>query len=333
MVGSVFASVLAIGTVDYLTGFEASFLAFYILPVCAAVAALGWRFGVAISMMSVTTWLIGDIAAGARYANPLLPTWNVLIALGTYLVVVALLSSLLTLHRDMEKRVRQRTAALTEEIAERQRLERVILEISERERRSLGHDLHDGLGQHLTGTSLTGQILVEKLQARDADETADAQRLVLLIEEAIEQTRRLAKGLVLADIERDGLPAALQELASTSAEQSRVTCEFRCDGFLPLDEVTTVHLYRIAQEAVSNALRHGKAQLIEITLGSTDHGLTLTVRDNGVGLPPPATRRHGLGLHIMAHRTTIVGGSFAIEAPPGGGTLVTCRLPSPASAT
>jgi len=324
---------LAIGVADYFTGFEASFLVFYFLPVALAVTAFGWQSGALTALASVTVWLAGDFAAGAHYANRLVPWWNATIALGTYLVLIALLARLLATQREMEERIRQRTVALTDEIAERERLEKVILEISERERRNLGHDLHDGLGQHLTGTSLTGQVLVEKLQARDAEEAADAKRLVALIEDAIEQTRRLAKGLVLAEIERDGLPAALQELALASTEPSRVTCEFRCAGVRPLDESTTVHLYRIAQEAVSNALRHGKAQRIEIALAATDRGLTLTVWDNGTGLPPPAARGHGLGLRIMAHRATIVGAGFAIETPPDGGTLVTCRLPLPAPAS
>jgi signal transduction histidine kinase len=319
--------ILAIGAADYFTGFEVSLLVFYFLPVALAVTSFGWQSGALTALASVTIWLSGDSAAGAHYANPFVPWWNAAIAFGTYLVLIALLARLLETQRKMEERIRQRTAALTDEIAERERLEKVILEISERERRNLGHDLHDGLGQHLTGTSLTGQILVEKLQTRHAEEAGDAKRLVMLIEEAIEQTRRLAKGLVLADIERDGLTAALQELAITSAEQSRVTCRFQCAGSLPLDESATVHLYRIAQEAVSNALRHSKAQRIEISLAATGGELKLSVLDNGTGLPPSGARGHGLGLRIMAHRAAIVGASFAIGPSPGGGTLVTCRLP------
>jgi signal transduction histidine kinase len=324
---------LAIGVADYFTGFEVSFLVFYFLPVALAVMAFNWQIGIATAFVSVTVWLAGDFAAGAHYENPLVPWWNAAIALSTYLVLIALLARLLATQQKMEERIQQRTAALTDEIAERERLEKVILEISERERRNLGHDLHDGLGQHLTGTSLTGQILVEKLQARNADESTDAKRLVALIEDAIEQTRRLAKGLVLADIERDGLPAALQELASAGTEQSRVACEFRCEGIASVDESTTVHLYRIAQEAVSNALRHSKARCIEIALANLADGLTLTVCDNGTGLPPPAARGHGLGLRIMAHRATIIGAKFAIEQAPSGGTRMTCVLPHSSTAS
>ena len=127
---------LAIGVADYFTGFEVSFLVFYFLPVALAVTAFGWQAGVVTALASVTVWLAGDFAAGAHYANPLVPWWNATIALGTYLVLIALLARLLATQREMEERIRQRTAALTDEIAERERLEKVILEISERERRS-----------------------------------------------------------------------------------------------------------------------------------------------------------------------------------------------------
>src|ERR1700678_3195177 len=123
-----FALVAVIGVADYLTGFELSFLVFYLVPVCLAVASVGWRFGTLTAVLSVATWLAGDILAGAHFANPFVPGWNALIALCTYLVVIWLLASVIGLHRAMEERVRQRTAALTDEIAERVRLEKAVLE-------------------------------------------------------------------------------------------------------------------------------------------------------------------------------------------------------------
>src|ERR1035438_6389129 len=127
-----FGLVAVIGVADYLTGFELSLQVFYFLPVCLAVASVNWRFGVVTAVLSVAIWLVGDILAGAHFANPFVPGWNALIALGTYLVVVWLLASVTALHREMEERVRQRTAALTEEIEERVRLEKVVLEITDR---------------------------------------------------------------------------------------------------------------------------------------------------------------------------------------------------------
>src|SRR5580658_2311155 len=221
-----FVLVAVIGAADYLTGFELSLLVFYFLPVCVAVAAVDWRFGTLTAVLSVATWLAGDFAAGAPFASSFVPVWSALIALGTYLIVIWLVASVIALHREMEERVRQRTAALTEEIAERVRLEKVVLEITERERRAIGHDLHDGLSQHLTGTALVAQALAAKVATRSAEDAAEMGRVVGLIEQGIEQTRTLAKGLLLAEIERDGLVNALHELAAALRAQHRMECEF-----------------------------------------------------------------------------------------------------------
>jgi signal transduction histidine kinase len=328
-----FGLVAVIGAADYLTGFELSLLVFYFLPVCIAVASVGWRFGTLTAVLSVATWLVGDFAAGARFASSFVPVWNALIALGTYLIVIWLLASVIALHREMEERVRQRTAALTEEIAERVRLEKVVLEITERERRAIGHDLHDGLSQHLTGTALVAQALGASMAARAPQDAAELTKIVGLIEQGIEQTRSLAKGLLLAEIERDGLVSALQDLAATLRSQNRVDCELACGAAVSLDESgTATHLYRIAEEATRNAVRHGRAKRIELKLYTEGSSLVLAVRDHGSGLPPPSVRGQGLGLRIMAHRAAIIGATLTIEAPPSGGTLATCRLvhPNPA---
>ncbi len=327
MIGVTFALVLAIGVVDFLTGFEFSWLTFYLLPVCLAVVAFGWRLGVLTAVVSVATWVAGDVAAGAHYGNPFLPVWNALIALGAYLVVVALFSSLLAVQREMEDRVRQRTAALTAEIAERSRLEREILEIGEKERRRIGHDLHDGLGQHLTATAIAAQVLAEDLASQGVAASAEAGRLVALVENAIDQTRGLAKGLLLADIGEDQLAAALQELATGTALQYRLECEFHGEAIPLGDAAVASHLYRIAQEAVRNAVRHGKARRIEIALTAPAGGVRLAITDDGVGLPPEPVRGPGLGLRIMAHRAGIIGARFATESPATGGTRVVCELP------
>jgi signal transduction histidine kinase len=325
-----FGLVAVIGTADYFTGFELSLLVFYFVPVCVAVAAVGWRFGTVIAVLSVATWLVGDFAAGARFANPFVPGWNALIALGTYLVVIWLLASVIALHREMEERVRERTADLTEQIAERVRLEKVVLEITERERRAIGHDLHDGLSQHLTGTALVAEALAARMAPRSPEDAAEVKKIIGLVEQGIEQTRSLAKGLLLAEIERDGLVSALQELAATIRSQSRADCELTCDAMVSLDESgTATHLYRIAEEATRNALRHGRAGRIAQRLFITGSSLVLEVRDNGAGLPSPSARGQGLGLRIMAHRAAIIGATLSIGALPEGGTLVACRLPYP----
>jgi signal transduction histidine kinase len=323
-----FVLVAVIGAADYLTGFELSLLVFYFIPVSLAVATSGWKFGTSIALLSVATWLVGDYAAGARFANPLIPGWNAAIALGTYLVLVWLLSSVIGLQREMEERVRQRTTALTDEIAERARLERAVLDISERERRAIGHDLHDGLSQHLTGTALVAQSLHKRLSARSPSDAMDVARVVELVEAGIEQTRTLARGLLLAEIEHDGLVAALRSLASATTAQFKVECEYAGDPELFLEDGgTATHLYRIAEEATRNAARHGKPSQILLQLSRGEDHAELSVADNGLGLPPAGSRGQGLGLRIMAHRASIIGGTLAVESGAPAGTVVFCRVP------
>ena len=177
---------LLVGGVDYLTGYEISVTIFYLLPVSLAAWFVSRRFAVLVSSLSVGIWLAGDIGAGAIFRNKALAAWNAAIVLGFFLVVTWLLASLRRSVLDLEERVHQRTIALTEEMEERARLETEILEISEREQRRIGHDLHDGLGQHLTGTALAGQVLGDRLEARGpSTEAAETGRVVELIEEAI----------------------------------------------------------------------------------------------------------------------------------------------------
>lgn len=329
----VLALVAIIGIFDYYAAFEVSLLVFYLFPVSIAVVTMGRAAGAAIAAVSLAVSLLGDIVGGAHYSNRLAPWWNALIVLSTYLVVVWLLAALkssytnlLGTQRELEDRVRQRTAALTEEIAERERLEKAVLEISERERRRIGHDLHDGLGQYLTGTALAVQLLADRLEAHHAEEAAEARKAVGFIEQAIGQTRGLARGLLLAEIERDALVPALLELAASVAEQFHVTCEFKCEGEFNLEENGVAsHLYRIAQEAARNAVRHGEARRVDIVLTAEEDAVSLTIRDDGIGLAPLAGRGQGLGLRIMAHRAAMIGGEFAINPLPGGGTLVSCR--------
>jgi signal transduction histidine kinase len=322
------AVLVVIGTIDYLTGFEVLFSVFYLLEVALAAWFVGKGFGLLMSVLSVLVWIGGDLAAGARYSNPLIPVWNALILMVFYFVVVWLLTNLRALHRELEARVRQRTAALVREMAERQRLEEEILQVSEREQRRIGHELHDSLCQHLTGTALAGQVLGERLAAKSLPEAADADKVVELVEEGITLARNLARGLYPVEMETEGLMAAFQDLADNLTKGARVRCVFECEApVLMHDDAAATHLYRIAQEAARNAIQHGKPKRIGITLAEQNGLVTLTVEDDGVGVPENAHKSGGLGVRIMAHRAAMIGGSFAIEPAPTGGTIVTCSIP------
>jgi len=192
--------------------------------------------------------------------------------------------------------------------------------------------LHDSLCQHLTGTALAGHVLEEKLAARSLPETADANNIVRLVEDGITLARNLARGIAPLEIEAEGLPAAFHELAANVTKLSKITCVFDCDAQISInDAATATHLYRIAQEAVGNAMRHGKPRRIGISLAQRGGRVTLTVEDDGVGLPETFQKNRGLGTRIMAHRAAMIGGTFSIEPSPIGGTSVECSLPSSAA--
>ncbi len=318
------ALILAVGSADFLTGVRVSLQVFYLIPIALSVAWLDWRAGVATSVLCVIARQVSDYADGLHGIESGILIWNRLVDLGVYLAITWIFNALVTLHRDMESQIRHRTWALTEEISERERLEQEIMTITEKERWSIGHDLHDGLCQHFTGTALAAQSLVRRLEKDGQPTVPDAQRVVALIEDGIGQSRRMARGLLLVSVEVDGLVHALRELAAASYEQYRIPCDFHIEGQLDVaDGVMATHLYRIAQEAVRNAARHAQAHRVEISVVVQPEKVTLMISDDGVGLDQNR-RTHGMGLRIMAHRAQIIGAHFSLGAAPDRGTVVSC---------
>lgn len=322
------ATLVLIGVVDYLTGFNLSFAVFYLLDIAFAAWVIGRGFALALSALSIIISVAGDWAAGAHYSTVLIPIWNALILTVVYIIVVWLLGALRAAQQELERKVDHRTSALMREIGERERLEKEILEISEREQRRIGHDLHDGLCQHLTATALAGQVLGQKLSALSLAESNDAGEIVRLLEEGISMTRNMAHGIAPLDMESEGLVTVLRGLAASVSQISRVECSLESDS-PPLieDADAATHLYRIAQEAVQNALRHGKPRQIVMSLSRVRDRAELTVEDDGTGLPENWQSGRGLGTRIMAHRAGMIGGVLSIEPNPTGGTFVTCSFP------
>ncbi len=217
------------------------------------------------------------------------------------------------------------------DISDRKRLERTVLEISEREQRRIGQDLHDGLGQHLTGIAFMTKVQEQKLVERQVPEAADAAKIVHLVNDAILKTRELSRGLLPVVSEAHGLMSALRLHASEVEDLFGITCRFECEQpVLVHDAPMATHLYRIAQEAVNNAVKHAHANSILIRLfGSQSEG-TLMIKDDGIGIERPLTPHTGVGLQIMNYRTGVIGGSLEIRKEQPSGTSVTCRFPLPA---
>jgi signal transduction histidine kinase len=315
-----------VGLLDFLTGFELNFFAFYLIPVILAVWFVGRGCGIFVSTLCVAVSISGDIIAGAHYSSSLIPAWNAAISLTFFLVVVWILAKLHSLHNELEERVRQRTAALNSEMQERMRLEEEILGISEREQQRVGHDLHDSLCQHLTGVALAGEVLSEQLAAKSLPEAKAIDHIVEMVEGAIDLTRNLARGLHPFDLKGEGFTDALRELAATITEGFNTPCVFECDRPVEICEPgVATHLYRITQEAISNAVKHSDAKEIVVRLEPGTNGLTLTICDDGVGVPPKMPG--GMGLLTMAYRANVIGATFNVERRLSHGTRVTCKLP------
>jgi PAS domain S-box-containing protein len=234
-----------------------------------------------------------------------------------------------TAHRGPNGRV-EWVDGIVEDITERKRLEDQLIEISEREQRRIGQDLHDGLCQHLAGVGFMSKALAQKLEDAAPTEAADARTVANLIRQAISEARGIATGLHPVKKESNATMVALQELAANIESMFRVHCTFTCDPpVLIEDNNAATHIYRIAQEAVNNALRHGKAKHLWITLAEADHRVTLIVKDDGKGIPQPLSAGRGIGIDIMTHRARVIGGTFHIGCAPEGGTVLTCSFPKP----
>jgi len=213
------------------------------------------------------------------------------------------------------------------DITSQKLLEKQIAEISDREQRRIGQDLHDGLCQHLVSTAFAAELLREKLAANQLSEATQAEGIADMVNQAITQARHLARGLYPVRLEVDGLASALEEMVANVQSGTNIQCRFACDEpVIIYDEVAGSNLYRIAQEAVNNSIKHGRVKNVSIGLGAVDDEVTLTIKDDGIGFPEVLQKNGGMGLHIMNYRARMIGASLDIRRGAGGGTIVICSF-------
>ncbi len=236
----------------------------------------------------------------------------------------------------LEDQVKTRTEEVTrtneqllQKIEDRKRLEKEILDISEREKRLIGRTLHDSIGQQLAGIAFMTEVLEQKLTDKSPDEASYAAKITSLTHQSMNQARGLAKGLHPVDLQKTSLTTILQELATTMKHLFGISCTFEFDEPVEVDNVeAAIHLYRIAQEAVTNAAKHAKSKNIQIRLSNGKDRITLTVENDGLDFPKKRSEGEGMGLKIMEYRAEMINGSLDIRKRKKGGTVLACVFPN-----
>ncbi len=220
-----------------------------------------------------------------------------------------------------------RIAAIAEDITEHKLLEKEVIEINDRERSRLGQDLHDGICQQLVSIAFATDLLRRDLIAKSPGEAVRAAKITALLDSAITQARNLSHALCPVNLAGDGLAVALRGLAGTVSHGSGIVCGADCSEAVFIHEyAVATHLYRIAQEAVQNAIKHANPSQILIRLSQEGDSIHLSITDNGLGTDEDEARNFGIGLSIIKFRTTMAGGRLQVQRNSTGGTLVSCTF-------
>jgi PAS domain S-box-containing protein len=214
-----------------------------------------------------------------------------------------------------------------QDITDRKRLEQEVLEIAASEQRRFGQELHDGMGQELAGLGMLADNLADVLRESWPHEAQRARRIAQGLQHALGEVRALARGLIPVEVDAEGLMAALTELTTSISALHGIRCVFDCHEPVPVDDVyTATQLFRIAQEAITNAFKHGQARTIRVSLEAKALYITLKIADDGIGLSVTEARKEGMGLRIMRYRAGQIGASLSVYPGPNRGTVVTCTL-------
>ena len=319
------ACIPLVGWLDYKTGPAISFALFYAPPVAMSAWFGGRRIGLIAAFASAAAWFTAGIPESAQFSTPLIYCWNAATRLLIYSLVALLVAALRQQRDQLQTVIEQQNARLELEMAERALAEREIIEAGAREQRRIAYDLHDDLGQHLVGIAFKAKLLGEKLQSTHPVQAQEASTIARLANDAARQTRLTAHKLD-GDNGAIDLTTALPQLAAAVEENCRVRVSVNTSACsVPMSAQVAVQLYRIAQEAMRNAIEHGRADAVEIYLVSHQEQIVLTVSDNGGGFDPSVAGQ-GLGFRTMGSRAHSVGGSCEVESRDRGTTLI-CRVP------
>jgi signal transduction histidine kinase len=285
----------------------------------------GRRVGIIAAFASAAAWFTAGTPESAQLSTALMHCWNAATRLLIYSLVALLVAAVRQQRDQLQTIIEQKNARLELEMAERALAEREIIEAGAREQRRIAYDLHDDLGQQLVGIAFKAKLLVEKLRSTHPAQAEEASTIARLANEAARQTRLTAHKLD-SDNGAIDLITALPKLATAIEENCHVRVSVNTSACsVPVSAQVAVQLYRIAQEAVRNAIEHGRADKLEMYLVSHQEQIVLTVSDNGRGFDPSVAAQ-GLGFRTMGSRAHSVGGSCELESHTRGTTLI-CRVP------
>jgi signal transduction histidine kinase len=317
---------LLVGWADYTTGWELSLFIFYAIPIILAVWLLGSRSGMVAATICGLIWLVAN-EASHPYETQIGFGWAMLSRLFYFSVVVFAVSAVRNKQEADASRIKM--------LEERRQLELDIVSVSEHEQQRIGQDLHDGLCQHLAAIGCATRVLADELHSVNRPESRDASMIEEAIQQAMLEARNLARGIFPVHVDRIGLAAALVDLAQMMSRLTGTQINVENSDNISIDSPeASMHLYRIAQEAVANAIRHSGASTITLSLLPVDDCVELRVEDNGSGITADAGEQSlGMGLRTMRYRAEVLGGVLKTIRLPSGGTLVTCRFQLPPSST
>ncbi len=323
--GRVFALGLAltvfIGAFDYLLPFEATLFMFYAGPILL-VAWFGDRRGaILLAVLATFVWYAANL-----HSAPYTPHGYMWATLNRLVLLVLIAIGGVAMQAQRES-MHTRLAAL-----ERTReLEEEIVRVSEHEKMRIGQELHDGLCQNLAAIDCAVACLKLDLEEKEQPEAEAAEFIQRQLSQVIAETRELARGIFPVMRNEEGFQAALEELIANTNRLRQISVRLQVRGDIKIKEPQMgMHLYRIAQEALSNAGKHSGAQEVNIELARADDLLTMTIRDNGHGMRNGHTPSRGLGLQTMSYRARSMGGTLDVRPSPAGGTEVRCAVRIPA---
>jgi signal transduction histidine kinase len=311
------ALVAGIGVIDYLTGYEVAVFPFYSIPILLTVWFSDRKAAIAISLLSALAWFCADRASGHKYSQEWLRLWDTVVRMMFFCLVMSAAATLRN-QRDAHR-------ARIELLERSHQLEQEIINVSEREQERIGRDFHDGVCQYLAAISFTAGVLKQDLEQESHARSKTAGEIADLLQDAIVCARDLARGLSPVDRDEGGLESALKELSSTTSRLVGITCAFICTGPIHIRNNTrAIHLFRIAQEALGNSVKHANARKVVISLEGAGDSVSLRVSDDGIGFDPKRSMRSGMGLNIMRYRARTLGGTLDIYPNSPTGTIVAC---------